>query len=70
MPDLPYVLNKMHMIALIAGTNRPGSNTRRVTRLVEEIYAELKVPMKVLDLAQLLGLRCCAPGGSMGNVIV
>ena len=41
------------MIALIVGTNRPGSSTRKVARHVEEIYAELKVPLKVLDLAQL-----------------
>jgi len=41
------------MIALIVGTNRPGSNTRKVARHVEEIYAELKVPLRVLDLAQL-----------------
>jgi NAD(P)H-dependent FMN reductase len=41
------------MITLIIGTNRPGSNTRKVARHVEEIYAELRVPMQVLDLAQL-----------------
>jgi chromate reductase, NAD(P)H dehydrogenase (quinone) len=41
------------MITLIIGTNRPGSNTRKVARHVEEIYAQLKVPLKVLDLAQL-----------------
>src|SRR5258708_14803781 len=41
------------MITLIVGTNRPGSNTRKVARQVEEIYAELKVPLHVLDLAQL-----------------
>jgi NAD(P)H-dependent FMN reductase len=41
------------MITLIIGTNRPGSNTRKVARHVEEIYAELKVPLRVLDLAQL-----------------
>src|SRR5882724_3442955 len=41
------------MITLIVGTNRPGSNTRKVARHVEEIYAELKVPLHVLDLAQL-----------------
>jgi len=41
------------MISLIIGTNRPGSNTRKVARLVEEIYSELKVPLRVLDLAQL-----------------
>jgi NAD(P)H-dependent FMN reductase len=41
------------MITLIVGTNRPGSNTRKVARLLEEIYAALKVPLHVLDLAQL-----------------
>ena len=41
------------MITLIVGTNRPGSNTRKVARLAEEIYAGLKVPLHVLDLAQL-----------------
>lgn len=41
------------MITLIVGTNRPGSNTRKVARHLEEIYAELKVPLGVLDLAQL-----------------
>jgi len=41
------------MITLIVGTNRPGSNTRKVARQVEEIYAQLKTPLRVLDLAQL-----------------
>ena len=41
------------MIALIVGTNRPGSNTRKVARHVEDIYSELKVPLHVLDLARL-----------------
>ncbi len=41
------------MIALIVGTNRPGSNTRKVAKQVEEIYAESKVPLAVLDLAHL-----------------
>lgn len=41
------------MITLIAGTNRPGSNTRKVARHLEEIYGALKVPLRVLDLAQL-----------------
>ena len=41
------------MITLIVGTNRPGSNTRKVARHVEEIYAALKVPLHVLDLAQM-----------------
>ena len=41
------------MITLIVGTNRPGSNTRKVARHVEEIYAELKVPLRVLNLAEM-----------------
>ena len=41
------------MITLIAGTNRPGSNTRKVAAQLEEIYAGLKVPLHVLDLAKL-----------------
>jgi chromate reductase len=41
------------VITLIIGTNRPGSNARKVARHVEEIYAELNVPLHVLDLAQL-----------------
>ncbi len=41
------------MMTLIVGTNRPGSNTRKVAVQLEEIYAELKVPLNVLDLAKL-----------------
>ncbi|TAL02759.1 MAG: NAD(P)H-dependent oxidoreductase [Verrucomicrobia bacterium] len=41
------------MMTLIVGTNRPDSNTRKVARHIEEIYAGLKVPLRVLDLAQL-----------------
>jgi NAD(P)H-dependent FMN reductase len=41
------------MISLIVGTNRPGSNTRKVAAQLEEFYAGLKVPLRVLDLAQL-----------------
>jgi chromate reductase, NAD(P)H dehydrogenase (quinone) len=41
------------MISLIVGTNRPDSNTRKVAAQIEEFYAELKVPLRVLDLAQL-----------------
>jgi chromate reductase, NAD(P)H dehydrogenase (quinone) len=41
------------MMTLVVGTNRPGSNTRKVAAHIEEIYAELKVPLRVLDLAQL-----------------
>jgi chromate reductase len=41
------------MITLIVGTNRPGSNSRKVAAHVEEIYAEMRVPLHVLDLAQM-----------------
>ena len=41
------------MIALIIGTNRPGSNTRKVAGQIRQIYAELKTPLHVLDLAEL-----------------
>jgi NAD(P)H-dependent FMN reductase len=41
------------MITLIVGTNRPGSNTRKVAAHIENFYAELKVPLHVLDLAKL-----------------
>jgi len=41
------------MLTLIVGTNRPGSNTRKVARNVEEIYSTLEVPLNVLDLAEL-----------------
>ncbi len=38
---------------MIVGTNRPDSNTRKVAKLVEEIYMELKTPLHILDLAKL-----------------
>lgn len=41
------------MMTLLIGTNRPDSNTRKVARHVEEVYADLKVPLRILDLAQL-----------------
>jgi NAD(P)H-dependent FMN reductase len=41
------------MLTLLIGTNRPGSNARKVARQIEEIYAQLKVPLKVVDLAEL-----------------
>jgi len=41
------------VITLVVGTNRPGSNTRKVARLLQENYTALKVPLHVLDLAQL-----------------
>ena len=41
------------MLTLIAGTNRPGSNTRKVTAHVQELYRELGVNVHLLDLALL-----------------
>jgi NAD(P)H-dependent FMN reductase len=41
------------MIVIIAGTNRPGSNTRKVTTHVEKSYTALGIPVQVLDLADL-----------------
>jgi NAD(P)H-dependent FMN reductase len=41
------------MITLIIGTNRPNSSTRQVALHVEEIYRNLKVPLRLLDLADL-----------------
>src|SRR4051812_3686228 len=41
------------MLTLIIGTNRPNSNTRKVAAQVEQVYRELKVPLAVIDLAEL-----------------
>lgn len=41
------------MISLIVGTNRPESNSRKVATHIEEIYAALKIPLHVIDLAQM-----------------
>ncbi len=41
------------MITIISGTNRPGSNTRRVVAELETIYDRLEAPFQVVDLAML-----------------
>ena len=41
------------MIVIISGTNRPGSNTRKVTVHVEAHYKSLGVKTHLLDLAEL-----------------
>jgi NAD(P)H-dependent FMN reductase len=41
------------MIVIISGTNRPGSNTRKVTTQVEAIYKTLGVKTQLLNLAEL-----------------
>jgi NAD(P)H-dependent FMN reductase len=45
-------MNK-NMIVIISGTNRPGSNTRKVTAHVEAHYQALGVKTHLLDLAEL-----------------
>src|ERR1041384_3432806 len=41
------------MVAIISGTNRPNSNTRKVTARVEAIYKSLGVEFQLLDLADM-----------------
>ena len=41
------------MIVIISGTNRPGSNTRKVTARVEASYNALGVKTQLLDLADM-----------------
>ena len=43
----------MPMIVIISGTNRPGSNTRKVTAQVEAAYQALGVKKQLLDLAEM-----------------
>jgi chromate reductase len=45
--------NLSPMIVIISGTNRPGSNTRKVTANVEAIYKSLNVKIQLLDLAEM-----------------
>ena len=40
-------------LTLLSGTNRPGSNTRKVTACLEGIYRDLGQTPAVLDLAEL-----------------
>ena len=41
------------MIVILSGTNRPGSNTRKVTARVESSYQALGVETQLLDLADM-----------------
>ena len=41
------------MITILSGTNRPGSNTRKVTAHVAALYQARHVPTQLLDLAEL-----------------
>ena len=40
-------------LTILSGTNRPGSNTRKVVRHLERVYAELGHPPAVIDLLEL-----------------
>ncbi len=40
-------------ILLISGTNRPGSNTARVSRVIERHYQSNDIPVNFLDLVNL-----------------
>jgi chromate reductase, NAD(P)H dehydrogenase (quinone) len=40
-------------VLIISGTNRPGSNTRRVATLVEEHYKNQNLPAELFDLVDL-----------------
>jgi len=41
------------MITILSGTNRPGSNTRKIAGVIESIYQKASVPCRLLDLAEL-----------------
>jgi chromate reductase, NAD(P)H dehydrogenase (quinone) len=41
------------MIVIVSGTNRPGSNTRKVAACVEAVYKSLGVNEQLVDLAEM-----------------
>jgi NAD(P)H-dependent FMN reductase len=41
------------MIAIISGTNRPGSNTRKISARIERLHQSLGAEPRLLDLAEL-----------------
>lgn len=41
------------MIEIVAGTDRPGSNTMKVAQFVETLYAAQKIPARLLDLREM-----------------
>jgi NAD(P)H-dependent FMN reductase len=43
----------MKPILVLAGTNRPGSNTRKMAALVHGCYQKQGTPMELLDLSDL-----------------
>lgn len=53
------------MIEIISGTDRPNSNTLKVSELLLQDYRELKVPAEILDISQL-DFRDAAGGSYKG----
>jgi len=43
----------VRMIVIVSGTNRPGSNTRKLAAQIEGVYQSKGVEVQVLDLARL-----------------
>src|SRR5215207_8324797 len=41
------------MIEVISGTNRPGSNSLKVARIIEGLYKKLGVEVQILDLQEM-----------------
>ena len=41
------------MIVVLSGTNRPGSNTRKVAELCRRLLEEAGAEVRMLDLAEL-----------------
>jgi chromate reductase len=41
------------MMTIISGTNRPGSNTRKVSAIIQGLYRDMGVPTRFLDLYEL-----------------
>ncbi|MBC8002729.1 MAG: NAD(P)H-dependent oxidoreductase [Opitutaceae bacterium] len=41
------------MLTIIVGTNRPGSNSRKVASQIRKIYGDLGIAVNTLDLAEL-----------------
>jgi chromate reductase, NAD(P)H dehydrogenase (quinone) len=47
------VLKEPLMIEIIAGTNRPGSNTLKLSRIIEGFYRDLGSPVRILSLEEM-----------------
>ena len=47
------------MLTIIVGTNRPGSNSRKVASQVRRLYQDLGAAVTTLDLAELPSEIAC-----------